>query len=614
MHVHYRWQTADSKTHYFKIILSLNGKIPAQDWQLWMPVWTPGSYLVREFSRHVHHVHATLFDHEHSTRIELPLEKISKNHWVTNTTESINHGTLVFEYQVYAFDNSVRAAYFDPSSLAVDGAAIWLSVEGTETLARTIEWVPPEIESSWKLATPLEPEKIDEQGFGTYRAKDYLQQVDSPALAGTYLEGFELTVQGIHHTMMFDDAASSKIPNLDLERLKQDMTKIIEWQYDFWPGEVPFSHYHTLTQVFANNYGGLEHENSTRLVCSRYDVPRLNIKTHEENYSKFLGLFSHEYFHSWLVKRLRPHTLLPYELKHEQYTPLLWIFEGFTAYFDEVALVQTGLISIESYLGMLEKLLDRVTHLPAHTMHSLEEASFDAWIRSYRPDENTPNSTVSYYDQGALHALVLDLTLMNHGSSLKAVLRHLWQHHIIEKNNTHAGLQESDLLDALVALAPGVDWANFLAQHVHSPLLPDYEAALNSAGIYIKVEESTTPKTTQHFTQCLGVRFREGTLTVSHVLHGRIAALSGVQVGDQWLALNHEQLKSAHWSEVFARLDCDAYHDYNLHFFREGQLHTLALLRPQHTLPILRFHKLYQNTPVTAQQKNIASQWFNTGS
>ncbi len=199
------------------------------------------------------------------------------------------------------------------------------------------------------------------------------------------------------------------------------------------------------------------------------------------------------------------------------------------------------------------------------------------------------------------------------GSSVSWNYLPIYQNPFIEKNNECAGLQEHDLLEAFNDLSPAVDWSTFLAQHVHTPQLPNYETALNSAGIYIKIEESTTPKTAQHFTQCLGVRFKEGSLIVSHVLHGRIAALSGVQVGDQWVALNHEQLKSTHWSEIFSRLDCDAYHDYNLHFFREGQLHTLALLRPQHTLPILKFHKLYQNTPVTAQQKNIASLWFNTG-
>jgi len=605
MQVHYRWQSDDPKTHCFRVSLSLSGCLPAQQWSLWMPVWTPGSYLVREFSRHIHDVHARLIDHEHGLELDLAVEKNTKNGWQLQTNTNIKNGQLIIEYRVYAFDTSVRAAYFDLNSLALDGAAVWLSVEGTEELPRTLEWSPPSSDTPWSLATALHPDIIDENGFGLYQAENYLHQVDTPVLAGAYLQKFLIDFENVPYTMVFDDAHTYDRP-LDLERLQRDMTTILKWHQQFWPGKRPFSHYVTLTQIFANNYGGLEHAHSTRLVCSRYDLPRLGITTNEEDYGTFLGLFSHEYFHSWWVKRLRPHTLLPYALKNEQYTPLLWMFEGFTAYFDDLSLVQSGLISRERYLTILEKMLDRVLHTPARHRHTLHEASFDAWIRAYRPDENTPNSTVNYYDQGAVLALVLDLMLIEHGSSLRHVLATLWSTHAIEARQELAGLTEAHLLDVLHQQAPLVDWSAFIQSTVHNPSLPNYEHALKTVGITI---EWNTPSTAQTLAQRFGVRFKDRSLVISHVLNGRVAAEAGVHVGDEWIAFNREQLNPTSWTTPFTRIDHETHPIFELHFFREGRLQTLTVNRPAS----LAFHQLRLNANVDATQKEASARWLHTG-
>jgi predicted metalloprotease with PDZ domain len=509
--VHYLVEMADPHTHLYQITLTIHR--PAALQRLSLPVWIPGSYLVREFAKHLQGLQARQGGQ--------PLEVVQRDKcsWEVACQPTRR---LVLRYTVYASDASVRTAWLDPSRGFFNGTSLCLQVQGKTEAPHALELHAPMGQPDWQVATGLQAGEIDARGFGTYLAADYDELVDCPVEMGAFWSG-EFRACGVPHRFVVAGAT----PSFDGSRLLADAKKICETSIRFWHGtrKPPHKRYVFLLNTVDDSYGGLEHRNSTALICSRRDLPRLGDSKSSEGYTTLLGLISHEYFHTWNVKRLRPTEFTRYDYSQENHTRLLWFFEGFTSYYDDLLLRRAGLLDDTGYLKLLNKTINQVLQTPGRTVQSVAQASFDAWVKYYRQDENTPNATVSYYTKGALVALCLDLTLRQEGhTTLDDVMRALWQ-------RCKAGpMRESDLLAVLGELGQR-DFGPELAQWVHSTADLPLKRLLSEQGVGVQ-EDPAQPA------QRLGVRVTEaGSLQIKVVLRGSAAEQAGFAAGDEWLGV-----------------------------------------------------------------------------
>lgn len=417
--LHYQIEFDDYKQHLVHVTIRFLAN-PNQE--LWLPTWIPGSYLIREFSKHIESVKA----YDEAGRM-LDIKKTSKNRWRLFNTD---HELMTIEYDVYAYDLSVRGAYVDQTRLYINPACVCLALDGQEHSACEVEVFLPDELKHFQLATGLASKSLVKGRF-TLKADHYDQLIDSPfELADQTRFSFE--THGIEHEFVISGSHTTNI-----DRLKADIEKICAAEINMF-GSAPFKNYTFMTMATGNSYGGLEHCNSTSLITPRDDLPKLNEPTEpSKDYQRFLGLCSHEYFHSWLVKFIRPENFANYNLHQEGYTSLLWIFEGFTSYYDDLILLRSGVISQKSYLDLLKAQIDRYLQNPGRFVQTVAESSFDAWIKFYRQDENSNNAGTSYYNKGALVALCLDLGLRLRGSSLDALMRRLYE-------NTQNGMQVNE--------------------------------------------------------------------------------------------------------------------------------------------------------------------------
>ena len=369
------------------------------------------------------------------------IRKIDKNTWLCDALPDTGLGLMV-RYQVYAWDLSVRAAHLDTTHGFFNGSSVFLCVEGQENGPCSVDILPPDGEafSHWKVATTLPRPELSAGGsrsakgsadalyqFGRFRAPDYDALIDHPVEMGDFqLAHFD--AGGCRHEIVVTGRAS-----VDFERLIRDLKPICETEiamFDPVHRKVPVQRYLFLVMAVGDGYGGLEHRASTALICSRDDLPWPGMPGTPSGYQTFLGLASHEYFHTWHVKRIKPARFAPYDLDREVYTDLLWVFEGFTSYYDDLTLVRSGAIDEAAYLKLLAQAMQRVASNPGRRLQSVAESSFDAWIKYYRPDENTQNAVSSYYVKGSLVALCLDLLIRERTQgqrSLDDVMRLLWQ-------------------------------------------------------------------------------------------------------------------------------------------------------------------------------------------
>ncbi|WP_338770525.1 M61 family metallopeptidase [Massilia sp. METH4] len=411
----------DLAAHLFQVTLTVQQ--PAAEGQvLALPAWIPGSYMIREFARNIVQIRAE------SNGAPVPLTKLDKHSWRAPAVE----GPLVVQYDVYAWDLSVRAAHLDQTHGFFNGTSVFLRVAGQEDVPHVVDIQRPAEEAArtWRVATALPELKAKRYGFGTYVAADYDELIDSPVEMGDFALA-TFTAHGVPH----DVVITGRVPNLDLVRLCTDLKAICETQIAFFEPKTkrsPMDRYVFMTLAVGDGYGGLEHRASTALICARADLPTTASqgKERSEGYIRFLGLCSHEYFHTWNVKRIKPAVFAPYDLQVENYTPLLWLFEGFTSYYDDLFLVRSGMIDEATYFKMLGKTVGSVLRGAGRTKQSVADSSFDAWSKYYRQDENAPNAIVSYYAKGSLVGLGLDLTIRAKTGgkrSLDDIMLALWQ-------------------------------------------------------------------------------------------------------------------------------------------------------------------------------------------
>ena len=432
--LHYQIEFDDYRQHLVNVTLSF---LADQTQVLSLPTWIPGSYLIREFSKHIESVRA----YDEAGRV-LKISKFEKNKWRLFNTD---HELITVEYDVYAYDLSVRGAYVDQTRLYVNPACLCLGLDGQEHKAVEVEvFLPPELKH-FQIATGLASKSLVKGRF-TLKADNYAQLIDSPFELAEQTR-FSFEANGIPHEFVVSGKHA-----MNIARMQQDIEKICATEISMF-GSAPFKNYTFMTMATGNSYGGLEHPNSTSLITPRDDLPKTDEPEEPSaDYQRFLGLCSHEYFHSWLVKFIRPENFANYDLNQEGYTSLLWIFEGFTSYYDDLILLRSGVISQESYIKLLKAQIDRYLQNPGRAIQSVSESSFDAWVKFYRQDENSNNAGTSYYNKGCLVALCLDMGLRLRGSSLDALMRKLYE-------NAQNGIQvnERTIVDLCNELT-GDDW------------------------------------------------------------------------------------------------------------------------------------------------------------
>ncbi|MGI9331374.1 MAG: M61 family metallopeptidase, partial [Gammaproteobacteria bacterium] len=384
-------------------------------------------------------------------------------------------------------------------------------------------------------------------------------------------------VAGVPHRLHFVGA-----PAIDLERIAEDVATICSCHADLFSAPLPMAAYDFLVTVLPKGYGGLEHSDSSALVCSRGDLPIPGEKGVTAGYRKFLGLVSHEYFHLWNVKRLRPAEFAPYDLQRENYTRQLWLFEGITSYYDDLALLRSGLISADSYLDMVSKSFTRVYRSGGRRRQTLEEASFDAWIKFYRPDENAPNALLSYYTKGAMVALTLDLELRLRTEgrvSLDDVMRALWQEYGAAK-----GLADG-AFERVAESASGLRLDEFFQQALRTTVDPPVGILLAQFGVRLELRAALSPKDTggkpgrpeEQPPAWLGIGTRQESdrLMVAHVHLGGPGHKAGLSAGDQLLSLNKERVNQTRLTASLRRLPLDR--EAQLYVFRRDELHEFSI-------------------------------------
>jgi predicted metalloprotease with PDZ domain len=509
--VHYRVEAVDLHAHLYHVTLHIDQ--PAAHQQVSLPVWIPGSYLIREFSKNLQRLAAR------QDGRPVPLHQLDKCTW---QAECVPSSPLVLSYEVYAFDNSVRTAWLDTQRGFFNGTSLCLKVHGQESLVHSLELAPVPGMPNWQVATGLAPHKVGKRGFGTYLATDYDELVDCPVEMGAFWSA-EFKAAGVPHRLVVAGVAES----FDGDRLLADVHKICETQIRFWHERKrpPHKNYLFILNAIDDGYGGLEHRNSTALIASRRDLPRIGEPRMSDGYVTLLGLISHEYFHTWNVKQLRPAEFTHYDYSRENYTQLLWFFEGFTSYYDDLLLRRAGVIDDATYVKLLNKTINQVLQTPGRDVQPVAQASFDAWVKYYRQDENTANATVSYYTKGALVALCFDLTLRAEGqATLDEVMRALWQ-------RCKAGpMTEADFAAVLKELG-GRAFTREIAAWVHGTKDLPLQDLLTARGIVVLDEPA-------QLQQRLGIRCGEaGGVQIKTVLHGGAAEQAGIAANDEWVGV-----------------------------------------------------------------------------
>ena len=527
----YRIVASSPAAHLFEVTVTVAAPDPAGQ-VFRFPAWIPGSYMIRDLARHVISIAAE------SEGRAVELAKLDKSSWQAATCGA----PLTIRAEIYAFDASVRGAYLDSEHGFFDGACVFPEVVGQEAAECRLEIVGPASPeaSHWRVATSMRAVDAEPYEFGTYSAANYAELIDHPVEMGGFLIG-EFEASGVPHAVAVQGHG-----HFDMGRLCHDLASLCETQLGFLGKPGNLDRYLFLVTARDAGYGGLEHRWSSALICSRHDLPRRGQAATSDDYRKFLGLCSHEYFHLWNVKRMKPERFTPYRLESEVHTGLLWVFEGITSYYDDLFLARSGLITPESYLELLGSLVTRVLRTPGRFRQDIEASSFDAWTRLYKQDANSPNSMISYYAKGALVALALDLTIRRDTQgthSLDDVMHACWARY----GETGKGMPERGL-EAVASEVSGLDLEAFFERFVRGTVDPPLTSLLQSVGLSMRFRPASGADDTGGKPAkgdappppWLGARLVEsaGVNRFSVVYAGGPAEQAGVAPGDEAIALD----------------------------------------------------------------------------
>ncbi|HLM55192.1 MAG TPA: PDZ domain-containing protein [Pyrinomonadaceae bacterium] len=498
-------------THLLEVEARLRYARPAPaQLDLVMPVWTPGSYLVREYARHVQD-----FGADAGGRALL-WRKANKNTWRVETGGARD---VRVRYSVYSNELTVRTNELNDRHAFWNNAATLVYPEGHLAAPSTLRVVPRE---GWKVATGLPPAGNEPN---TFRAENFDVLYDSPFLASDFRE-VTFEAGGRRHRFVFDGAG-----NYDMERIRRDTRKIVEASAAIFGGELPYTDYTFILMTHPTVSGGLEHLNSTALIWRRFGFAS------DEDYRSFYGLVAHEFFHLWNVKRIRPDALGPFDYTRENYTRLLWAAEGVTEYYESVIRRRAGLITDRQFLANFAKAFQDLQNTPGRLEMSAEEASFDAWIKYYRPDENTVNSAISYYDKGAILGFLLDLEIRKRSKgagSLDDVMRSLYKDFF--RQNRNYGPED---FQRAAERAAGSSLEDFFRRYIRGREELDYNAALEAAGLRLDTASGADGKPAPESAYLGATLLQEGDkLTLRNVPAGTPAYEQGLSAADHVVAVD----------------------------------------------------------------------------
>jgi predicted metalloprotease with PDZ domain len=534
-----------------------------------LPAWIPGSYLIRDFAKNIVHINAT------ENSIDVPLTKIDKDSWSIKTTKN----PIEVNYQIYARDQSVRAAYLDQYRGFFNGTSLFLKVKELENdnhdvIINKPKWLSRS--NDWRVATAMQAKRIKADGFGTYTSPSYDSLIEHPFEIGDFKKT-TFKVKNVPHEIVV-----TGLDNVDLERLRRDIKKIVETQSDFWE-DLPIDRYTFLVNAVTDGYGGLEHTHSTALICSTKDLPTKMTPRSEyaDDYVTFLGLCSHEYFHLWNVKRLKPKALSPYDLSKENYTELLWAFEGITSYYDDLFLVRAGLITKERYFSLLAKTVTTVERNKGRKKQTLSESSFYAWTKFYKQDENAINAISSYYTKGSLAALCLDLTIRKqtkNKKSLDDVMRDLWEKY----GATGVGVPENGV-EKIAAQIAGANLNKFFNNAIRSTNELPLKALLKTVHLNLVFRrsknaddrggyESDSPIKSSEKRHDIGIICKstgQG-MVVKQVIEGGAAQCAGINPADIVIAIDGSKVNGNNYQRLIDSVRAGT--KTLIHFFRNGRL------------------------------------------
>ncbi|MDB5821749.1 MAG: family metallopeptidase [Herminiimonas sp.] len=561
--VQYSIVASDLAAHLFAVRMTV--PTPAPEGQIVaLPAWIPGSYMIREFARNIVRIRGECDGKP------VVLRKLDKHTWQAASCD----GPLLLHYEVYAWDLSVRAAHLDQTHGFFNGTSVFLRAIGQEDRQHVVDIQQPQGEAcaGWRVATALREQGARRYGFGTYIAANYDELIDHPVEMGDFaLATFK--AHGVPH----DVVITGRVPNLDMERLCADLKKICSAQIALFEPKsrrAPMERYVFMTLAVGDGYGGLEHRASTALICARADLPVLGRKELSEGYRTYLGLCSHEYFHTWNVKRIKPAEFAPYALQTENYTSLLWLFEGFTSYYDDLMLVRAGSIDPEAYLKLLAKTINGVLRGSGRTKQSVAESSFDAWVKYYRQDENAPNSIVSYYTKGSLVGLALDLTIRSgtRGKrSLDDLMRALWERYgrdfFGSEESSGLGVSASEV-EALADEVTGLKLKRFFDRYVRGIDDLPLDKLLPGMGVVLTDKR----KSEKRGKAALGVRTtRDGSdCKLANVYEGGAGHRAGLSAGDILMAIDGLRVTATNLDALLGRYGSGQ--SARLHVFRRDEL------------------------------------------
>jgi predicted metalloprotease with PDZ domain len=543
-----------------------------------MPVWTPGSYMIREFARHVQDFQAT-----DSSGRTLQWEKTNKNTW-----RIVPNGAREWSasYRVYANELSVRTNQLNSDHAFWNNAALLMYLDGYLNAPSTLRIQAPQ---PWKIATGLPA-----AGKNTFRAENFDVLYDSPVEVSNF-KTISFTVKNVPHRIVIDGEG-----NYDPEKMKADVQKIVATSIELMGGEIPYRDYTFILHLRSNTGGGLEHLNSTAL-----GYPRFGFQP-ETRYRGFLGLVSHEFFHLWNVKRIRPDALGPFDYTKENYTKLLWVAEGITSYYGDLIIRRAGLMSEKDYLASLARAFQNFQRVPGRRVMTAEEASYDSWIKYYRQDENSINSQIDYYDKGAIVGLLLDLEIrkLTHNSkSLDDVMRALYSE-FFKKNRNYTPADFQRLSEQMA----GASLDEFFSRYVRGREEFDYNRALAAAGLRLDLSEASAGvKATEKAYLGADLSQDGDRLLVSRVLEGSPAYEQGLNTGDQIVALDNMRANKEFFEARLAEK-------------RPGQLISLTIFRfdDLSAMPIKlgsmsnAAYRILELDKQTEEQRKIYRSWLNT--
>lgn len=511
MKVQYLVQIENPHQNLVKVTLRFKRRMDQSKMRIFLPSWSPGSYLMREYARHIRWIKV-----EQDNGEALYFEQVAKGEWEIDWNQSLlkteSEGVSV-SYEIYCKELTVRTSHVDSTHAFLHGPSYLMGIKGEALKDPSIEFRFPPLWS--KLTTGLKEISTKREEF-IYTAKNYDELVDAPVEIGCQeTDGFEF--KGKNHFLAYYGPTYPHQQNL-----KADTKKIVETVSSHFSGDLPYENYTFLTHFAPKLYGGLEHLNSTAL---HFDGRKLN---NRKDYLNYLSLVAHEYFHTWNVKRIRPVELGPFDYLNEAYTSLLWLAEGLTSFMDDLLVYRSGLSTLEEYLDTVKGNFDIYYNTPGKKFHSLEMSSFNAWVKLYRPDENSKNSSISYYLKGGLVFSVLHAALLENGKSINDLLEALWKHYLARPEK---GINKSEIYDLIRDLAGEKALSQFITM-VETTEDIDFESAYKKMGVEFKWIESASPWIGADF-DAVGDRS-----VVKSVTLDSPAYQAGLNAGDEIIALN----------------------------------------------------------------------------